>query len=113
MAEQIPVVQEFLKKRQLARTASHLRSNQQLYNGQTAHQHCGYGHLEVKAATIEQYLGRFEHLWFKQLDQAMKMRSNYILDDSQVTKLNESERENALNLHGLPWSTRTIPTGSS
>ncbi len=115
VAEQVPVVQEFLKKRQLfLEQLSHLRSNQQLFNGQTAHQLAvAMGHLEMKAATIEAttYRKIRTSMVQKQLDQAMEMRSNYILDDSQVTKLYESERGKALSIlcmgcHGVPGQYR-------
>ena len=113
--QQIPVVQEFLKKRHLFLVQlSHLRTNPNNFDGQAVQQLAlDMGRAEMDAARVEAttYRQIRASLTQAQINQAMKMRGDYILDDSQVAILDEAERGQTLSIlcvgcHGMPGQYR-------
>jgi arylsulfatase A len=112
---QNPVVREFLEKRHLFLVQlANLRTNPQQFEGPATRQLAvDMGHLEMQAALIEATAYRQIRVTMDQaqLDKAMKMRGEYILDESQVAKLDETERGKTLSIlcigcHGMPGQYR-------
>ncbi len=112
---QIPVVRQFLEKRHLfLNQLSALRTHPDLFNPVVVHQLArDMGTLEMQAARIEAETYRKIRVSMTeaQLAEAMKMRGEYTLDESQVNVLNPEERGQTLAIlcvgcHGMPGQYR-------
>ncbi len=108
---QTPVVREFLDKRHLfLEQLAHLRTNPSKFDPKVAQQLArDMGHLEVEAARIEAEAYRKIRATMndEQLAAAMKMRGEYVIDESQVAMLDMKERGETLSVlcsgcHGVP-----------
>jgi len=112
---QMPVVRQFLEKRHLfLNQLSALRTHPDLFNPVVVHQLArDMGTLEMQAARIEAETYRKIRVSMTeaQLAEAMKMRGEYTLDESQVNVLNPEERGQTLAIlcvgcHGMPGQYR-------
>lgn len=108
---QIPVVREFLEKRHLfLNQLASLHTNRDQFDGRSVNQLSrDMGRLEMEAGRIEAeaYRKIRASMTEAQLDAAMKMRSEYVIDESQVAQMDITQRGATLSIlcsgcHGLP-----------
>ncbi|MEM0896788.1 MAG: c-type cytochrome [Verrucomicrobiota bacterium] len=113
--QQTPVVREFLENRHLfLNQLAYLRTDPDQFDPRfTEELSRNLGRLETEAARIEAeaYRKIRASMTEQQLANAMKIRSEYIIDRSQVTELNISERGATLSIlcagcHGMPGQHR-------
>ncbi|MEM7010261.1 MAG: hypothetical protein AAF585_02155 [Verrucomicrobiota bacterium] len=112
---QNPVVRQFLEARhQFLNQLSSLRTDPSEFDREAVHQLAiNMGRLETEAARIEAeaYRKIRASMTDDQLEAAMKMRGNYVLDEAQVATMTMQERGAALSIlcsgcHGLPGQHR-------
>ncbi len=119
---QTPVVRAFLEKRHLfLNQLASLRTAPDRYDAAVVDQLArDMGRLEVEAARIEAeaYRKIRASMTDKQLDAAMAMRSDYVIDEAEVAQMDVAERGATLAIlcsgcHGLPQMHRLGMPGPS
>ncbi len=112
---QTPVVRQFLEARhQFLNQLASLRTNPSEFDGDMVHQLAAeMGRLEMDAGRIEAEAYRKIRAAMndEQLEAAMKMRGEYVIDEAQVASMTLQERGATLSIlcsgcHGLPGQHR-------